>query len=517
MSRHSIPTSTTVGKAFPTSIDNSKGGSAQAEPTLLGRSDMEHGKWHVEHCRAVRGEPKTNVANRVMYAPTDDDEKARAIRAHELMHAKVSPANDMDAWVGRQIASAQALIVTEELRVNYLCTKAGFDMSHLADGSETADGERMGATKDWAGCVATAVATAGTGANKLFLNGVRRHNREWGEILLKVSKRAVKEIKKADKERNLASTEADGDTGLSPIGFAHTERIAEWVDRLAMFPPPPEPPKKAKKAGDSKSGEGESPIDNSSSEVAHSNKGKSETGNKEGNPDLDKITPTEATRGIPRWGELRIERCPMPKYSKGHIGKKRIATNMGRRPRRMHRLLTDPSMRVFDRTVRGSGGMVILDASGSMSFTENQIAEILEHAPGATIAMYTDKGNEGTNMYIVADKGRMVEQLPDYGYGNGVDFPAIEWGVKNKAQKNSPLVWVTDGGVCGHNDGFHGVLAMQCLTYARKNKYKIVPHADEAIKQLKQLSNGGKARSVYPAMFRQVWREANGNELPYSE
>ena len=191
MSRHSIPTSTTVGKAFPTSIDNSEKGSAQAEPTLIGRSDMEHGKWHVEHCRAVRGEPKTNVAKRVMYAPTDDDEKARVIRAHELMHSKVSPANDMDAWVGRQIASAQALIVTEELRVNYLCTKAGFDMSHLADGSETADGERMGATKDWAGCVATAVATAGTGANKLFLNAVSRDNGEWGEILLKISKRAV--------------------------------------------------------------------------------------------------------------------------------------------------------------------------------------------------------------------------------------------------------------------------------------------------------------------------------------
>jgi len=144
-----------------------------------------------------------------MYAPTDDDEKARVFRAHEMMHAKVSPANDMDSWVARQIASAQSLILTEELRVNYLCSKAGFDMSHLADGSELADGERMGATRDWAGCVAMAVATAGTGGNKLFLNGVRRHNREWGEILLKISKRAMKEMKKADKDRNLASTRAD--------------------------------------------------------------------------------------------------------------------------------------------------------------------------------------------------------------------------------------------------------------------------------------------------------------------
>lgn len=509
MSR-TTPATTGGGKPFPTSIDNSKRGSAKAEPTLIGRSDIEHGTWTVENCRAVRGEPKTSVTHRIMYAPTDDDEKARAIRAHEMMHAKVSPAHEMDKWVERKIASEQALIVAEELRVNYLCTKAGFDMSHLADGGEIADGERMGATKDWAGAVASAIATAGTGANKLFLNGVRRHNREWGEILLKISKRAVREMKKADKEGNLADTRPDNGSGLSPRGFAHTERLAEWVDRLAMFPPPPEPPKKKGKTKSEGEGQGDSSIDNSK-ETAHTNKGTSETGNKEGKPDLDKITPTEATGGIPRWTELRVERCPMPKYSKGHIGKKRIATNMGRRPRRMHRMLTDPSMRVFDRTIRGSGGMVILDASGSMSFSESQIAEILEHAPGATIAMYSDKGGEGTNMWIVADKGRMVEQLPDYGYGNGVDFPAIEWGVKNRAKKNAPLVWVTDGGVCGHNDGFHSVLAMQCLSYARKNRYVIVPHADEAIKQLKQLANGGKARSVYPAMFREVWRETHGN------
>ena len=510
MSRHTPQTTAGRGKPFPTSIDNSKRGSAKAEPTLIGRKDIEHGTWTVENCRAVRGEPRTSITERIMFAPSDDDEKARAVRAHEMMHSKISPSTQMDKWVERQIASEQALIVAEELRVNYLCSKAGFDMSHLADGGELADGERMGATKDWAGCVATAFATAGTGANKLFLNGVRRHNREWGEILLKISKRALREIKKADKSRDLADTSVDSSSGLSPVGFSHTERIAEWIDRLAMFPPPPEQTKKVKKSNKSDKSEGDSSIDNSDKRTAHTNKGASDSGNKDGKPDLDQITPSEPTRGIPRWTELRIERCPMPKYSKGHIGKKRIATNMGRRPRRMHRMLTDPSMRVFDRTVRGSGGMVILDASGSMSFTESQIAEILEHAPGATIAMYSDRGNTGTNMWIVADKGRMVEQLPDYGFGNGVDFPAIEWGVKNRAKKNAPLVWVTDGGVCGHNDSFNSVLAMQCLTYARKNRYIIVPHADEAIKQLKQLANNGKAKSVYPPMFKEVWKSVHG-------
>jgi hypothetical protein len=178
----------------------------------------------------------------------------------------------------------------------------------------------------------------------------------------------------------------------------------------------------------------------------------------------------------------------------------------------MQRMMTDPAMRVFDRKVRGSGGMVVIDASGSMSFTTEQIAEIIEHAPGATVLLYSDRGSRGHNAWVVGDKGRMVETVEgiDYGHGNGVDYPAIQWGVKNRKDSRTPLVWVTDGGVCGVNDNFHDSLAMQCLTYARKNNYIVVPHVEEAIKQLKSLSNGGTARSVYPAMFRDVWRRHMG-------
>ena len=149
-----------------------------AEPEWLGRKDAEHGAWQVEDCEPRRGIPATSIVERKMLAPSHDTDQARVIRAHEMMHAKVSPAGEWEQWQNRKIASIQAMVACEELRVNLLCDRAGFDVkSHLSDGGETADGERLACTNDWKTAVHMAVATAGTASNKLYLNGIRRHKR----------------------------------------------------------------------------------------------------------------------------------------------------------------------------------------------------------------------------------------------------------------------------------------------------------------------------------------------------
>jgi hypothetical protein len=499
-----------------------------AEPEFLSRKDVKGGMWKVGEVRAVRGEPWTNIVTREMKVPTDDDPLARAIRAHEMVHAKVSPANDWEKWIDRKIATHQSMVAVEELRVNYLCQKAGFDVkSDLADGGEMADGERLGATEDWVGAVQMAVATAGTASNKLLLNGIRRHKREWGAILLDISKRAVKEMKKSDKYSQLASTEIDTTSGLYPMGFIHTERLAEWVDRLCAKSPEQiaEEKEKARRereearirkalGQDADEAEGE---DGEASEGTgrHSNKGitPNDKGKDDGNP-YKGITSSNATYRVAEWQKLNIEFMPMPILSKGNLGKRRVASNMGMRPRRMHRMITDPQMRIFDKVVRGTGGVVIIDGSGSMSFSREQLTKIIENAPGATVAVYTDRGDSNmTNLWVVAHKGKMVNELPSVGQGNGVDFPAIEWGVKQKQTSRSPIVWVTDGGVCGKNGNFEAVLAMQCINFCKKNNIIVVPHVDEAVEQLKNLKFGNKAESIYPEMFKNTFKQLNGTEL----
>ena len=126
----STPTNinTTTGKAFPSPI--SVKGKDKALPALIGRTDQPNGKWTVKECRAVRGEPCTNIDEKIMLAPSQSDDVARLIRAHELMHSKVSPDTEQfGKWIQREIASSTAMTVTEELRVNYLCSKAGFERS----------------------------------------------------------------------------------------------------------------------------------------------------------------------------------------------------------------------------------------------------------------------------------------------------------------------------------------------------------------------------------------------------
>lgn len=512
------PTIAGTGKAYPSGGGNSPGGESRAEPNWLGREDVPHGRWTVEDCRPVRGEPRTSIDQRVMFAPSSDAELDRVIRGHEMLHAKLSPNHSqMEAWVARGHASQTALIVAEELRINYLAQQAGFDVkSHLADGDETQAGEILAQRKDWAGAVATCFATVGTAGHKKFLNGIRRHNRAWGDALNDIGKRALREIKKAHKSGSLASTEscsswdAGLDPELAPFGFSHTERIGEWVDRLASFPPPEKP----KPKGKGKDGDGEGGNSEPGDGQPDPSKGKDGDGDRDGNPH-GKVGPVDGHGPTPSWAELIVSREPMPRIHNGNIGKKRTATNMGRRPRRLHRYMTDPAKRVFDRNVRGSGGMVIIDASGSMSFTTEQIAEIVDNAKGATVAIYSIRGTKNPNFWVIADKGRMVQNVEyiDYGHGNGVDYPAIVWGVENRQNSKTPLVWVTDGGVSGAGDSFHDGLTLQCIEYARKHGYIVVSDVDEAISELSKLRIGGTAKSRWPMHFRRTWHRYNGTQL----
>ncbi|SVB93490.1 uncharacterized protein METZ01_LOCUS246344, partial [marine metagenome] len=216
------------------------------EPEILSREDTDDGRWKVEACAAKRGLPNTNIVLKTLTAPVDPTPMSRSIRAHEMMHAKVSPGLEMEAWVKRGIASQGALVATEELRVNLLCTKAGFDMKHdLSDDGETADGERICANRDWRGAVFMCIATVGTASHKKFLTGVRRHDRFWGKCLLDISKRAHRYMEKSWKSGSLASTEIDEGANISPRGFGHTEQLAEWVDRIAEQEPPEPPPEDA--------------------------------------------------------------------------------------------------------------------------------------------------------------------------------------------------------------------------------------------------------------------------------
>lgn len=469
-------------------------------PEALGRDDVapRTGEWSVNECAPVRGIPVTSVEERFMRVPMGNDKLSEIVRVHELVHAKVSP-QDLRPWIGRGIATEDAMRAVEEMRVNYLASTLGYDMSFIVDGSETQSGEFLASTGDWRGLVLMTMALNGTGGLKKFLTGVRRHNRTWGNVLNEMAKKAMREMKRVS-ARELASTQGLG-------GFIHTERIAEWTDRMAGDAPSTPKPDDDDSAGD----------DEGKIEV---------TTKKVGRPKLDDVDTSEASKkvrdssflkeGAPSWMRMKVERLPLSEVLGGAIGKKRVASQVGKNPRRLHRLLTDPNKRVFDRVVRGKGGVVIIDASGSMSLSRNQIREIVLSAPGCTVLTYTcldwelDEYGEAVrpNAWVLADKGRICDEMPfSHGSGNGVDLPALEWAVANRKRSSTPIVWVSDMGVTGRHDRFHDALTLKCLEYCQHHNIVVVPNTETACMYLKALANGERVKVRKPSRWKEIERK----------
>ena len=482
-------------------------------PEMLGRRDAEHGAWSVDSCAPVRGLPHTNIVDRKMVVPVSPEETDRVIRAHEMVHAKVSPAEDFALWIARGIATETALRSVEELRVNYLVKKAGFDpMKHLADGSELVSGQRMAEAGDWTGCVYTAVGFAGCAGGKDFLTGVRRVNRAWGETLREIVKKAEKEIAKADKRRTLTSTARDPRTGLAPLGFGDVERIAELIDRLAN------PPKPENEDGD----EGQAGKDSNKTE-AGDDAGKAVKGADKGNPtspvnkdDVKNMNPTTPSSrgGVPQWGELKVAKLPLTRHAPGGLGRKRRASDIGRNPRRIGNALSDPQKRIFDSRKKGNGGVVIIDGSGSMAISTEDIVKIVDSAHGATVAVYSaDMENKRDNFLILAEKGKMVQELPHRNGGNGVDAPALKWGISKKQHASAPILFVTDGAVHGLGTGYEDILAIDCINLVLKHKVVVCKDVTSAVKALNDIKAGRKPERWFPYCWKRTWKNLNGTEL----
>ena len=192
---------------------------------------------------------------------------------------------------------------------------------------------------------------------------------------------------------------------------------------------------------------------------------------------------------------------------------------MGRNPRRIGNALADPEKRVFDRYKKGNGGIVLIDGSGSMSFSNKDILDLTVASPGCTVAVYSaDRDNVKPNLLILAKDGKMVDKLPTRNGGNGVDGEAIRWAIKQRKRSSTPIVWVTDGQVHGLGNngsygGYHDILAMDCIKEVLKHRVFMALNVGDGVKLLKQLSIGKKPTKWYPRCWQNTYLKLNGKRL----
>ena len=145
----------------------------------------------------------------------------------------------------------------------------------------------------------------------------------------------------------------------------------------------------------------------------------------------------------------------------------RQLSDAGVKPRNIHRILTD--RKVFARRKKIAGGSVMIDCSGSMSWSVEQLREICRILPASKIAGYTGYGASNQvngviyqgDIRIIADKGKYDDkaliELKKHG-NNNVDLDAIKW----LAEQEEPRIWVTDLQVVGVYADSHKRVGASC-------------------------------------------------------
>lgn len=159
--------------------------------------------------------------------------------------------------------------------------------------------------------------------------------------------------------------------------------------------------------------------------------------------------------GQNEWGPMAIMNPPLSHRSprrRGKIAKKVVASYCGafRFPHRA--LVPAADGRAFGLKRRIHGGAILIDCSGSMQLTAEELTSLVSRAPAATIALYAgSRGVQSGSLVVVAKNGRFAEiekATAGLGKGNIVDGPALRW----LSDQDAPRIWVSDGHVTGRGD-----------------------------------------------------------------
>ena len=419
----------------------------RAMPEWLDRLDRPTAPWTVLPGSMQRGEAFTDLLGHRMQVPLGNDETSRCIRAHEMMHAKVSPTQ---IWIPDEFDHLQhpSVIAAEEFRINMLTKAAGFPVDRsLSDGSEKRTGERLGANGDWNGAVLMLAAVVGTKSARLLTSGIRSTRPEWIPALREITTQLQRQWRNST--RNGISAVASSAPWMEAThGWRFTLRVASIVQRSLI------------NDGDSDAMTGD---------------------------DLRLL----AQGRLRRFAPLIQDHLPQPLRIAGYLGQRSTPRSTGRHPRYINRLLTDPEQRVFAGRRQSAGGTVLIDQSGSMHLSDADLWKIVAAAPGCTVIGYSHLAGsrDQPNIWILAQRGRAVSNIPLGNGGNGVDGPALHFALQ-RHRRGEPFIWVCDGYVTDEHDNFSNNLAEQCAQTVIQNRIHHVADLDHAFQALDQAGRG---------------------------
>ena len=404
------------------------------------REDLaEPSNWRVVEGLSERGGASCDFAQRTLRVPFGTAEVDRVVRSHELLHLRLSPPLGEDP--AQHGVSARALECAEELRINWLLQRLGFNAEALRDGSEKTSGQRLGEAEMWSEAVYFYLAVIGTGGEKEFLAGVRRSQPTWPKALRALRKEVVTLM-----ERTPFATATATPLERSMSGFVQlTVPMARIADRAAGAQAPND--------------------DESWRKLRRS------------------LSPGGRRAPSGRFAELVIDTSLDYVDINGRVGSTTHRYDVvGTRVAEPSREWRDHQQRVFRRRGHRAGGVVLIDQSGSMDIADGDLDSLLEAVPGVIVLGYSHRPGEMThhpNAWVLASAQQRVRHAPTGNVGNGVDGPALHWAL-SYCEASQRLVWVTDGQVTDSNDHPNEALTEECAQLVRQHRIHLVRGLAEA-------------------------------------
>lgn len=177
----------------------------------------------------------------------------------------------------------------------------------------------------------------------------------------------------------------------------------------------------------------------------------------------------------------------------GRMNRRRRPNEMGKTPKYLSRLLTDPSRRIFAKKSKSLGGVVVIDCSGSMGLSQKDIENLIKSASGSTIWAYSSSCHRQDleNTWLVAHQGKRVRDIPNFHGGNGVDLPAIAYATRYRKNKNDTMIWISDGHVTGNAEVSEDKLRRATALFIKKFN---IHHTETIAEAMQILSDAQKGK-----------------------
>jgi len=442
-------------------------------------------KWHIREVKEGEIPHTLNLSGgeAEMALPLGDSDSNKFTRLHELLHAAHSPIEEPRPLLRKDgsFISLDALMIAEELRINMV------GRAYLGGGANMPEWEERYTERALDLMGAYKLSGKGSAAMEYIYWLLVVWPMENGPI--KAYTRALREVD------NILGLDKDpNQRHLQNSAFETTSTILDviWKDELAdlgsfktvpswdsvlklaaflqdvsnIFNPASDP--------STQEGEGEKAKEDEDIQKALDlMRGQTGAGPAKNTTDKIRGIRRELTRPVgqtgeskkPIWGKMVIRKVKMAfRLPKNKLARSKYrATDEGANPRFPHRMLTDG--KVFSRKKRVPGGSVLIDDSGSMSWTTDELKEIILAAPATIIGAYSGV-SFGGELVVVAEDGRYadIEDRNNHpiGGGNIVDLPALEW----LAAQPKPRIWVSDSYVVPLEGSYEAALE-ECLSVVR--------------------------------------------------